>query len=823
MSKEKERENIGDGDVSPATVDTYMTEEDAIQLAIQMSLQKDSERKYGDEAKDIETDKNFVDDDAIMIDKNFAQTFLSMQFNRAVTEEEKEYLSSAYKEHVLGASIMPEDIDWSGIIARFDFYVSTEDTNSNAYVKDPLAELRLRQRLDQIEALNGPKLQPLYCTPDGNCLPYAISRSLVGSEILYSGIRQQIVLEMTNNSKYYLQFCGESVEFLKDMIEDARKNEAFLEEIHTQALSNILKRPIAWFDKESNKTKNKLFLPTRFKRSECLFEDTKQMPSIIAIGWGAENHFISLVVEKKEDDVPLKSHTLNESILTYDKLSQLLQFILELRNLQKNLKENGITLEAIANALQVMIKYAKKWQEGLVKLIKNGKTGLTHKRPQTEWLFEEFSVNYDDNDEGGEEANTKLNIVNKYAFIKLFLLFAAVVEAIPNVVSQRESELYELLHSVLVAEYEATVNDTSLNISVANNNDDSINLAASIIKGCIVSTHEKKVFHEIFGSSYGWDKAREEYGNEYNDNGIIKKGWLFGTGKDGWGGWLDEKKQMLKKNFHAATYDAVDDHAVADVNEHFESMVDGDLRIKYNCRICNHQEIERVGNPARVQVHLSNMPCTQPNCCGTMIPWEGHEKRSTLQSNFIAKLMGTFSAWVCSACSFENKKLHTTCAACHTYRTQPLSEKIVGPIVLEIDQKDDYTSNNNRNISIPPKGLTASIENLISNVNDETMEFNSKISHKSKASNVIVGLKRQLSEQPEHLHSINGPRIKRAESAPTGENEIEQLLTEKFKSNIMLNTFDLDLIKAAFRVEGRKVIDRISKMPSAKRRKRSSA
>ena len=75
------------------------------------------------------------------------------------------------------------------------------------------------------------------------------------------------------------------------------------------------------------KLKNKLFLPTRFKRSDCLFQDTKQMPSIIAIGWGAPNHFISLVVEKNEKDIPIKSYSLNDSIKIYDKLSQLLQNI----------------------------------------------------------------------------------------------------------------------------------------------------------------------------------------------------------------------------------------------------------------------------------------------------------------------------------------------------------------------------------------------------------------------------------------------------------------------------------------------------------------
>ena len=31
------------------------------------------------------------------------------------------------------------------------------------------------------------------------------------------------------------------------------------------------------------------------------------MPSIIAIGWGAPNHFISLVVEKNEKDITVKT------------------------------------------------------------------------------------------------------------------------------------------------------------------------------------------------------------------------------------------------------------------------------------------------------------------------------------------------------------------------------------------------------------------------------------------------------------------------------------------------------------------------------------
>ena len=125
----------------------------------------------------------------------------------------------------MGASIMPEDIDWSGIIARFDFYVTIEDTMKKGYVADTNAAERLKNRLESIVKCNGPTLKPLYCTPDGNCLTYAVSRALVGSEILYSALRQQIVLELTNNPKYYLNFCGGLVDLLKDHIASAQRNE----------------------------------------------------------------------------------------------------------------------------------------------------------------------------------------------------------------------------------------------------------------------------------------------------------------------------------------------------------------------------------------------------------------------------------------------------------------------------------------------------------------------------------------------------------------------------------------------------------------------
>ena len=184
----------------------------------------------------------------------------------------------------------------------------------------------------------------------------------------------------------------------------------------------------------------------------------------------------------------------------------------------------------------------------------------------------------------------------------------------------------------------------------------------------------------------------------------MKKGWFFGTGKDGWGSWLDEKKQMLTKNFHDATFDGLDEHAESDVNEHFESMVDGDLRIKYNCNVCRHQEIIRAGNPLRVSLKLSHIPCTKPNCLGSMLPWEGHENRSTLQTNFLAKLMGTFSDWKCRKCSYMNTKLHTTCAICHRYRVQPFEEKILKPIVLSMAENNDDESvthsDNNRQMLI---------------------------------------------------------------------------------------------------------------------------
>ena len=69
---------------------------------------------------------------------------------------------------------------------------------------------------------------------------------------------------------------------------------------------------------------------------------------------------------------------------------------------------------------------------------------------------------------------------------------------------------------------------------------------------------------------------------------------------------------MRIKNFHDATFDGLDEHVESDVNEYFESMVDGDLRIKYNCNVCRHQEIIR-GN-FYVSLKLSHIPCTKLNC-----------------------------------------------------------------------------------------------------------------------------------------------------------------------------------------------------------------
>ena len=829
MSENKIQENI-DGDVNMDSGVAEIRQEENSLKKPEITRQKtgDGEAKEG-----LASDWEFIGvEDTGIVQDSFHLVLNSMNFLQLLTETQKKYLSNAYKEHVLGASIMPEDIDWSDNIARFDFYVTKEDTDSKAYETDSHAIERLRERLGNIEACNGPKFQPLYCTPDGNCLPYAISRSLVGSEILYSAIRQQIVLEMSNNSEYYSQFCFGSIDLLKEWIAAAQKNEEYMEEIHTQALSNILKRPIAWFDEASNKLKNKLFLPTRFKRSDCLFQDTKQMPSIIAIGWGAPNHFISLVVEKNEKDIPIKSYSLNDSIKIYDKLSQLLQIIIELRNLETNLSELGITKEAIVHSLTLFDSTIKKFHAELHNYIETNvntiRKGARFKRPAVDDLFYEFQLSYE-NDETNNDTN-----VNVYAFINLFSMFTAVVEDIPNIISIEVVELYALLHNVLVAEIENENDDdddnnnnnnntnSNSNSDNSNNNNNNKNNSKtpSIISGCIESQFEEDIFQQIFQKgedSLTWDQAREEYGGEYNDNGTMKKGWFFGTGKDGWGSWLDEKKQMLTKNFHDATFDGLDEHAESDVNEHFESMVDGDLRIKYNCNVCRHQEIIRAGNPLRVSLKLSHIPCTKPNCLGNMLPWEGHENRSTLQTNFLAKLMGTFSDWKCRKCSYMNTKLHTTCAICHRYRVQPFEEKILKPIVLSMAENNDDESKKDGDTSTLLSTATTN-EGKMTDSDDvkETPVITTSALIKKP------GLRRQATDTTSTILNKSPKRFKRAHSLPETESEKEQL-PEKFRNNKMLENFDLKLIKAVFFAQGGANIgDFISKMPSAKRRKRST-
>ena len=84
------------------------------------------------------------------------------------------------------------------------------------------------------------------------------------------------------------------------------------------------------------------------------------------------------------------------------------------------------------------------------------------------------------------------------------------------------------------------------------------------------------------------------------------------------------------------------------------------------------------------------------------------------------------------------------------------------------------------------------------------------------------GLRRQATDTTPTILNKSPKRFKRARSLPETESEKEQL-PEKFRNNKMLENFDLKLIKAVFFAQGGANIgDFISKMPSAKRRKRST-
>lgn len=240
-------------------------------------------------------------------------------------EEEEEEKKMCFECRALGSMITASQnsLELINEVKHFDFVVSESevkehlvDTHAEEYLKQPLSLLKEEFHVN---------LKTIKVDSDGSCLPYAVSRCLVGKEILFDALRQSLVFELQQNVAFYKKIFQQGMneetweEHWKKILHEASPThgERTLDKWlgpgeHLLGMANVLKRPILLLDgkmdQQSNNAamKSGLFLPLRFSREEILASGVggaSSFPTPIVIGWASEkyNHFISLLYVQQDN------------------------------------------------------------------------------------------------------------------------------------------------------------------------------------------------------------------------------------------------------------------------------------------------------------------------------------------------------------------------------------------------------------------------------------------------------------------------------------------------------------------------------------------
>ena len=180
---------------------------------------------------------------------------------------------------------------------------------------DHAAEAYLAPALDALARVAGVQLRAIKVDSDGSCLPYAVSRCLVGMEVLYDALRLQLVAELEGNREWYRATFAQGM----DDAEFAAHFAALVDEAmpthgqrtgrwlgpgeHLTAMANVLCRPVLLLDADMRQPLvSGLHLPLRRSREDVAAAHPAGFPSTLVIGWAsaARNHFISLVQVQRD-------------------------------------------------------------------------------------------------------------------------------------------------------------------------------------------------------------------------------------------------------------------------------------------------------------------------------------------------------------------------------------------------------------------------------------------------------------------------------------------------------------------------------------------
>ncbi|KAK5860473.1 hypothetical protein PBY51_021948 [Eleginops maclovinus] len=192
------------------------------------------------------------------------------------------------------------------------FLIEPDHVSTMGYGKDRSGSLvYLHDTLEEVKKANGSRecLIPVHVDGDGHCLVHAVSRALVGRELFWHALRENLKQNFKQNLDRYKALFQDFIDAAEweDIINEC--DPLFippegvplgLRNIHIFGLANVLHRPIILLDSlsgmRSSGDYSATFLPGLVAEEQCSGKDGKlNKPICIAWSSSGRNHYIPLV------------------------------------------------------------------------------------------------------------------------------------------------------------------------------------------------------------------------------------------------------------------------------------------------------------------------------------------------------------------------------------------------------------------------------------------------------------------------------------------------------------------------------------------------
>ncbi|KAM9323520.1 deubiquitinating protein VCPIP1 isoform 2-T2 [Pholidichthys leucotaenia] len=192
------------------------------------------------------------------------------------------------------------------------FLIEPDHVTTVGYGKDRSGSLiYLHDTLEEVKKANGNRecLIPVHVDGDGHCLVHAVSRALVGRELFWHALRENLKQNFKQNLDRYKALFQDFIDAVEweDIVNEC--DPLFvppegvplgLRNIHIFGLANVLHRPIVLLDSlsgmRSSGDYSATFLPGLVPEEQCRGKDGKlNKPICIAWSSSGRNHYIPLV------------------------------------------------------------------------------------------------------------------------------------------------------------------------------------------------------------------------------------------------------------------------------------------------------------------------------------------------------------------------------------------------------------------------------------------------------------------------------------------------------------------------------------------------